>query len=178
MGKFIHQLTTTGPDLYQEIPSRTWRLEFDRPDALRHLYVFPRSTFEWRIAEYGFDRDDVDGILDVILHEQFVDMGDEYLFDLPTLVTARHQQEAREAHLERIRLTKLHKHIVVPHDDKYRPHPHDIIRKDHGITTAGIAEKKWKLIPVLPHRDKVKYVPRYEERLRLKKLAMLEVANG
>ena len=136
--KFIHQVTTSGLDLPVGIKSDTWRLEMDRPDGLKHLTVFPTGALVWRVAEYGFGPKDLDTILDILIHEQFMDFNDPD--DLPTLLTATHQQEAREAHLERIKRIKANHTEVVPHGDLKRAHPLQIIRNNHGITDRRVQE--------------------------------------
>ncbi|SPL89479.1 unnamed protein product [[Actinomadura] parvosata subsp. kistnae] len=43
------------------------------------VHVFPHSTFEWRAAEHSLDPDDVDTLLDVILHEVAMPSRDDAL---------------------------------------------------------------------------------------------------
>lgn len=45
----------------------------------RVLNVFPHSQMEWRAAEYGIDPDDVETLLDVILHEPYIPKDDDPL---------------------------------------------------------------------------------------------------
>lgn len=152
--KFIHQVTEHGLGILGPTQSDTWRLAMTRPDGLMHLTVFPVSTPTWRIAEYGFDPNDLDTILDIIIHEQFMDFG--LPDDLPTLSTAKHQQEAREAHIERIRRLKVNHTEVVPHGDSHREHPLQIIRNNHGITGQRIQECQALLMDMSTSHDSPK----------------------
>ncbi|MEU1393659.1 MULTISPECIES: hypothetical protein [unclassified Nonomuraea] len=91
---------------------------------LHAQHAFPHSAFEWRAAEYGFDPDDVDGLLEVILYEPYIpDLADpfarqdlvaakilEAIRDLPGCWTPGvPEAERRAAHLERIAAVKAHR---------------------------------------------------------------------
>lgn len=49
-----------------------WGISQVLPDESTVLHVLPHSTFEWRCAEYGIDPDDLDTLLDVVLHEPWI----------------------------------------------------------------------------------------------------------
>ncbi|MDF5756670.1 hypothetical protein [Spongiactinospora sp. TRM90649] len=92
-------------------------------DGGHGIHMFPHSTFEWRAAEYGIDPDDLETLLDVILHEPYIpDPSDSLAWDdpaaatvlkatrgLPTCWTPGVSDADRlAAHLERIRHVKQH----------------------------------------------------------------------
>lgn len=98
-----------------------WGLAMVRPDGESMLGMMPHSTLEWRAAEYCIDPDDIDTILDVILHEPWIPRPDDpfaaqdptlaavidEIRDLPTCWTRGvPDQERRDAHLARIALVK------------------------------------------------------------------------
>jgi hypothetical protein len=100
-----------------------WGVYETRSDGLNHMHAFPHSTFEWRAAEYGFDVDDVDGMLDVILHEPFLPDPDDPLARMDPVLSKilddTHGMpgvwtpgvpaaERRAAHLERVAAVKKH----------------------------------------------------------------------
>ncbi|WP_440100014.1 hypothetical protein [Streptosporangium sp. H16] len=90
-------------------------------------HSFPHSTFEWRCAEYGIDPDDVDTMLDVILHEPYMASPDDSLswqspataayleetHGLPTCWTPGVSPSDRlAAHLARVEAVKRHRVLV------------------------------------------------------------------
>jgi hypothetical protein len=125
--------------------------------------VFPKFTLEQRAAEYGFDPADVETLLDVVLHEQFVHSPGGEIEDAaaaqgmlsPALVSngaARRGQmvptdlfnaptikHARDAHLVRVAHAKKTRGRV--HPPAKGPDPLDRIRAEHGITRAGVASR-------------------------------------
>jgi hypothetical protein len=131
---------TGGPDPGPAPPAADgaeplWGVYQTRPDQNTHLHVFPHNTFEWRAAEYGFDPDDVDGLLQVILYEPFIpDPSDPFARQDPSaakLLQATHglpgcwtpgvpEDERRAAHLERIAAVKNHRLTLkdAPHKDR------------------------------------------------------------
>lgn len=158
------ELTVESVDTYfPNSHTECWAVLMTRPDGARHAYVFPKSTLEWRAAEYDFGPGDIDTLLDVVMHEQFVhspggeiedpaarqgmlspalessgttrkgDLVPTDLFNAPTI------QQAREAHLARIEHAKATRGRVRP--PAKGPDPLDRIRTEHGITPAGIAAK-------------------------------------
>lgn len=140
-----------------------WAVAMTRPDGAKHGYVFPKFTFEQRAAEYGFDPADIETLLDVVMHEQFVHSPGGEIEDAaaaqgmlsPALVSngmARKGQmvptdlfnaptikHAREAHLARVAHAKKTRGRV--HPPAKGPDPLDQIRAEHGITKAGIAAR-------------------------------------
>lgn len=54
-----------------------WQLMMLKPDGYGHGITFPKQTLEYRAGEYGIDPDDVETLLDVVLHEPFLpDLSD------------------------------------------------------------------------------------------------------
>jgi hypothetical protein len=113
-----------------------WHITYQSTGGeLRH-HVFPKSTLDWRAAEYGIDPSDTATLLDIVLHEPFVPNPDDPVTgtDDPaaaaglvspapsisrsvlsgdliplvptTLYTAESVEQAREAHLLRIQHAK------------------------------------------------------------------------
>lgn len=135
-----------------------WRVTHQRPDGSMHGHVFPQSTLEWRVAEYGLDS--IDEALDIVLHEPWatdpadpmqarddaavrVGMvvrknGPAVDYEAIALHSADSIEDAREAHRIRIADAKTRVHVVPP---KGQPDPLDIIRARHGVTDAGVQEK-------------------------------------
>ncbi|MFD7999946.1 hypothetical protein [Streptomyces mirabilis] len=140
-----------------------WAVVMTRPDDTRHAYVFPKFTLEQRAAEYGFDPADIEALLDIVLHEQFVHSPGGEIEDAaaaqgmlsPALVSngaARKGQmvptdlfnaptikHAREAHLARVEHGKRNRGRVRP--PTKGPDPLDQIRAEHGITQGGLAAR-------------------------------------
>lgn len=56
-----------------------WGVANVRPDGVAIMHMFPHSTMEWRCAEYGIDPEDVETLLDVILHEPFIPSDNDML---------------------------------------------------------------------------------------------------
>lgn len=52
--------------------TKTWTVEYRRPDGTLGGHLFPKDTLLWRALEYGIDINDVDTLLDVILHEPLI----------------------------------------------------------------------------------------------------------
>jgi hypothetical protein len=100
-----------------------WGVPLVRPDQQSITAVIPHSTLEWRAAEYCIDPEDIDTLLDVILHEGWIPRPDDAIAamqpklaasideirDLPTCWTRGvSDDERRTAHLARIALVKQH----------------------------------------------------------------------
>ncbi|MEV0617556.1 hypothetical protein AB0I81_29840 [Nonomuraea sp. NPDC050404] len=98
-----------------------WGLKMVRPDGESMLGMMPHSTMEWRAAEYCIDPDDIDTILDVILHEPWIPAADDpfaaqnpklaevidQIRDMPTCWTRGvSDQDRRDACLAKIALVK------------------------------------------------------------------------
>lgn len=97
------------------------------PDGRLHQHIFPKSTLDWRAAEYGLT--DPAEILDAILHEPHrprADRDDRVSLvsavekttkatDKPvTLWTAKSTREARDAHRAAIADAKTAKTVIDP----------------------------------------------------------------
>lgn len=66
-------------------------------------HVFPSDTLEWRAAEYGIDPKDLDTLLDIVIHEPFINEPEQavaLLYDAPSI------EDARDRHLARINEVK------------------------------------------------------------------------
>ncbi|WP_030168913.1 hypothetical protein [Streptomyces sp. NRRL S-813] len=157
--------TVESVDTYWPTPhTECWAILMARPDGSKHAYVFPKYTLEQRAAEYGLDPGDVEGLLDIVLHEQFVhapggpgtqdaaarqgmlspalmNSGTARKGDMvPTdLFNAPTIEQARDAHLARVEHAKQTRGRVRP-PAKGRD-PLDVIRAEHGVTAAGVAAR-------------------------------------
>lgn len=84
-----------------------WQVVLVRPDGNKVNHIMPQVILDNKAAELGMDPEDVDGLMEVILHEQHVPMiqdsatGPRFKDDGPTLLGAKSTAEAREAHLAR-----------------------------------------------------------------------------
>lgn len=127
-------------------------------------YVFPKDTLEWRAAEYGLD--DVDEILDMVLHEPHLPDGPDrddaaaragmVTSNRPdaepiTLFNATSSADALAAH--RLRIADAKKVRAVVRAPAKGKNPLDAIRTAHGITAAGLRAKRelvdthrWQLV--------------------------------
>ncbi|MFE4671123.1 hypothetical protein [Streptomyces sp. NPDC056723] len=136
-----------------------WKVQSQRPDGTTHIHVFPQSTLEWRMAEYGLET--VDEALDMVLHEPFAtDPADPLLarddaalrvgmvtrlpgtvedYDTIRLHNADTIADAREAQDIRVADVKTGRVRIVPPEGE--PDPLDIIRQRHRCTDDGIREK-------------------------------------
>jgi hypothetical protein len=78
-------------------------VEYER-DGQRCAHLFPVDTLEWRAAEYGFDPQDRALLLEVVLHEPFMEDNDHdntrHLFNAGSIAEARHH------HLDRVKAVK------------------------------------------------------------------------
>lgn len=153
----IDSVETYWPNPYTEC----WAVNMTRPDGGSHTYVFPKFSLAQRAAEYGFDPGDIETLLDVVLHEQFIHMpwnpvedpaaqqgmvtpavesssaarkGDMVpvdLFNAPTIALAR------DAYLARVDHAKKNRGRV--RSPGKGPDPLDVIRAGHGITADEVA---------------------------------------
>lgn len=98
--------------------------------------VFPKGTLEWRAAEYGLDPADVDGLLDVVLHERLFD-DDTAAETEHALRAARSTADARTSHLARIASLKAQHRIAIDAGG-----PLDAIRSRPGISAEGVRAKR------------------------------------
>ncbi|MFI5687909.1 hypothetical protein [Streptomyces sp. NPDC051636] len=112
-----------------------WHVVTRAADGHGLTHVFPKATLEWRAAEYGIDPTDVDTLLDVVLHEPFLD--DEEA--AANLFTAPSTVDARIGHLDRISACKRERERIIL-DGKNGAL--DVIRSRPGITAEGLRVKR------------------------------------
>lgn len=141
-----------------------WVVRFIKPDGNGHHYIFPQDSLLSRAAEYDIDPKDSETLLDIIMHEQFVNPDDDEKAipnmkspalknqgryrkgDLmPTnLFNAATIDDARAAHLSRIDYAKRNKgQVVMPQLTKGK-NPLDVIKARHLeiSTDAAFKEKR------------------------------------
>lgn len=131
--------------------SHRWLVHHIGEDGHGHGYVFPAETVDWRAAEYGLT--DIDEILDVIIHEPFLDetltRDDAALraglvtstlrtAEPITLFNAASTTDACAAHRLRIADVKQTRALIQPGKG---PNPLDVIRA-RGIDTSGVRAKR------------------------------------
>jgi hypothetical protein len=141
-----HEIIDVG-ELHPTPNQPCWYVTTRRPDGVLHQLIFPKTTMEWRAAEYGLT--DPDEILDIILHEQHRPRETpappmSLVNPAPrkaaakkpvTLWTAASTSEARAAHRAAIAAVKKTVRVVDPSG-----HLAHITRR-HGMTAAGIRAK-------------------------------------
>lgn len=153
------QLTVENVEEYFHGATECWRVTYLREDGFKHMHVFPKDTLEWRAAEYNIDPADVDTLLDIVLHEPFVDPQDTAVraagklslavannkttrrgqLEPTNLFNAVSLGEARVAHLLRIEDVKENRiNIRLPKGDD----PLDEIRTKHQARPETWMEKK------------------------------------
>jgi hypothetical protein len=112
-----------------------WGISRVRPDGVPHMHIIPHSTWEWRCAEYGIDPDDMDTLLDIVLHEPWIPDPDDALSmlqpgaaavlketrGLPTCWTSGVPDADRlAAHLARIESVKTNRVVMVAETQEMR----------------------------------------------------------
>ncbi|MDX3230637.1 hypothetical protein [Streptomyces sp. ME19-01-6] len=150
-------------DVAEDAERDLWQVTYQSKAGEARNHLFPKATLEWRAAEYGLD--DVDEILDIILHEPYAPAEQPVtpmsLIDAPartalrptpriTLYTAESTAQARDAHRQLIADVKAnHVQIAPPKGAD----PLDHIRRRHGITPDGLRAKseqvdthRWKTL--------------------------------
>lgn len=91
-----------------EHPVRTdcWEVHIQRDDGAKGVHMMPKSTLDFRAAEYGVDPTDVDTLMTMILHEPYM-VDEEPTAQNPTplapLLLADSTTSAREAHMARVK---------------------------------------------------------------------------
>lgn len=75
-----------------------WIIEMDVEGALPWVYANPVHTLGLRSAEYGIDPNDVDTLIDIMIHEHHFQVPDSH----PTFLWNTDEKTAREAHLARV----------------------------------------------------------------------------
>lgn len=99
--KKITRVYSTGNNSFQ-----AWVVDYTDQDGMTRNYVFPSSALTFRAAEYGIDLSDAATLLDIIIHEHYMDPT-EFHPDHPEFVYNTDQETARSAHLNRVRKLKL-----------------------------------------------------------------------
>jgi hypothetical protein len=115
-----------------------WHVVTRAADGHGITHVFPKTTLEWRAAEYGIDPTDADTLLDVVLHEQILD-DDTAARITADLFEAPSTSRARDAHLARIDGHKQQRERIVIDGEN---NPLDAIRARPGISAEGVRVKR------------------------------------
>ncbi|MGY0062853.1 hypothetical protein ACWY4P_41010 [Streptomyces sp. LZ34] len=139
-------------DVAEDNDRGLWQVTYQGSAGEERHHLFPKATLEWRAAEYGLD--DVEEILDIILHEPYAPTeqpeGPMSLLAAPaktagrpapriTLYIAESTAQARDAHRQHIADIKAdHVRINSPKGAD----PLDHIRRRHGITADGLRAKR------------------------------------
>ncbi|MET8826107.1 hypothetical protein ABZX40_13625 [Streptomyces sp. NPDC004610] len=116
-----------------------WHVVTRAADGHGVTHLFPKETLEWRAAEFGIDPDDVDTLLDLVLHEAFIDDA----ADGPpvAVMAARSTAEARQAQADRIdAVVKAARETII--FDRAKTSPLDVIRQRPGTSVAGFRAKR------------------------------------
>lgn len=139
-------------DVAEDAERNLWQITYQNKAGEVRNHLFPKATLEWRAAEYGLD--DVDEILDIILHEPYAPPEQSAaplsLLAAPaktvsrptpriTLYTAESTAQARDAHRQRIADVKTNDARISPPKGA---DPLDHIRRNHGITPDGLRAKR------------------------------------
>lgn len=146
-----------------------WHVRVELDDGRMWHHIIPDDAFEWRAAEYGIDPDDVDQILDILLHESFIPSpfrarnfkedaaakkglvvrnnkvklaGVSPNAMVPaTLYNANSRQQARDAHMARIEEVKSRVRFT-PHPTlRSGTDPLDVIRKNVKLNRESVLAK-------------------------------------
>lgn len=98
---------------FAQLPD-VWEIHTQRDDGSKHLILMPKSTLDFRAAEYGIDPTDVDTLLDIIIHERLIPTPEEEDADpklkakkLPRLLQVTNTTDAQKYHLQRIRTARV-----------------------------------------------------------------------
>ncbi|WP_433235560.1 hypothetical protein ACQPYK_25555 [Streptosporangium sp. CA-135522] len=99
------------------------------------MHIIPHSTWEWRCAEYGVDPNDMDTLLDIVLHEPWIPDPNDVLsladpaaaavledtHGLPTCWTPAVSDTVRlQAQLARVEAVKRHRVRMEPETQQVR----------------------------------------------------------
>jgi hypothetical protein len=143
-------------------PSPHWQVLTENDEGFRFAHIFPDSIFIIRAGEYGIPEDDIETLLDVVLHEPYIPdpthprhFADDPAAkaghvvramltkdrakpgtDVPAwLYNAKSTQQAREAHLIRVEHCKQNiRHIPTEPGDLL-----DVIRVAHNPKPGAVA---------------------------------------
>lgn len=141
-----HEIIDVG-EMHPDPKTPCWYVTTRTPSGEILQHIFPKTTMEWRAAEYGLT--DPEEILDIILHEphqpraatsQQVSLVHPAPKSAPperpaTLWTAESTRAARTAHRTAIAAVKQRLRLVDP-----AGHLAHIVR-GHGMTAAGVRAK-------------------------------------
>lgn len=139
-------------DVAEDAERGLWQITYQSKAGEVRNHLFPKATLEWRAAEYELD--DVDEILDIIIHEPYVPAeqpaapvsliaaqakpGAQAAARI-TLYTAESAAQARDAHRQLIANVKANHVLITPPKGA---DPLDHIRRRHGITPDGLRAKR------------------------------------
>ena len=91
-----------------------WEVRMLRADGQPHAHIMPTAALDYRAAEYGIDPADTDSLLEVLLHEPFMEPAEDEDGQRPgwadgsvDLWTADNTDAAREAHLNRVKGSRV-----------------------------------------------------------------------
>lgn len=150
-------ITIENARLTIERDHRWWNLylyiEPDQGEPYYWSHKLPEETFEWRIAEYGFDPADQDTLLEVVLYEPWLD---EQTRDPHKTHIAADPAVAREHLLERVRRHKGPGRLrgrrglaanlnALPHPvavDSEADDPVEVIKREMVLSEPHIAVKR------------------------------------
>ena len=81
---------------------RSFAITYLREDGVLWEHLFPYSFFSWRCAEYGIDPGDTEALIDMLLHEQHIDIGPHD----PNFLYNTDEGTARENHFAKVQASK------------------------------------------------------------------------
>ncbi|MFF8482319.1 hypothetical protein [Streptomyces antibioticus] len=91
-----------------------WEVMLLRADGKPHAHLMPTIALDWRAAEYGIDPTDVDTLLEVLLHEPFMEQAEDeagqqtgWADGSIDLLSAENTDVARRAHLDRVKDSRV-----------------------------------------------------------------------
>lgn len=124
-----------------------WQIALLRPDGARHFHLLPGVALEWRAAEYGVDPEDVDTLLEIVLHEPHMPAVDDprhgfrFTDGRPDLWTADTTDDARAAHLARVKECPVQISVrgvkaLDPVRVNHRPTPESLRLKREAVDTT------------------------------------------
>lgn len=115
-------------------PGKWWSVVY-RTEAGEHLaeHRFPHETLHWRAAEYGLDPADAESLLEIVLHEPFIDTS----HTSPDFLYNTDQATARTAHLAKIKAASVR--IADPQNLLRTIHQaHTVDPADHAARVAHV----------------------------------------
>lgn len=127
----------------------TWVIDYLDLDGKIRSYVFPHAALTYRAAEYGIDLDDAETLLDIVLHEHYMDPGEHSPYH-PSFLYNTDEETARLAHLARVQKVKQYiahedpdnlLRIVTQHHVKHR---NEALHSEHRAVVASLRSNKMK----------------------------------